>query len=417
MFGKVTMGSLALALLLGTESVEAVQLKYNNWNPDLTMTMVSAHKAEPKHNKKKHAKKHKKAAKWPNPEYDNDPQPQAHPNFPTGPYNHAHEDGVQPPSDAKKTTKKQKKTNKQAKAQMPKGSDPACTSIECKLDTADPFTKKTDPPFKTDYRVPDLGMDKDIKDTQKSIADAEAKGGKIKLPDQKNLVQSDPICGTGDCPEVHRSAADQKDKHPVDYPVPNFGEDPDIASTLAHEKEASQEHGHEWVIEKDKPVPTETVEFKLTAVKSEVNADSSSDPYFTSRDGYEVRHYKGEGAESLANAIEADMPIPDHHVPYDFNPKLDEDIIHTHAHMANAGKYISTAQVASEVDALEKEFNEIKKNVQEDHAAKVKEIAVAQMNPNTPSLAQTGTGVMTAEKSAAKFQEVRKMMMSNWGTK
>ena len=47
----------------------------------------------------------------------------------------------------------------------------------------------------------------------------------------------------------------------------------------------------------------------------------------------------------------------------------------------------------------------------------MKEIAVAQMNPNTPSLAQTGTGVMTAARSAAKFQEVRKMMMSNWGTK
>lgn len=185
--------------------------------------------------------------------------------------------------------------------------------------------------------------------------------------------------------------------------------------------------GHTWTIEEDKPVPTETAEFKLTALKSEMEADKMSDPAFNSADGYEVRHHKDEGPATLINAPD-DLPVPGNHATYDFDPKLDKDIIDTHQHAGIAEgqynhKYLTTAQVQSEVDALESEFNEIKKaaSVQGEHAAKVQKIAVAQMAPAVPSLAQTGsqsgTGVMTAAKSAAKFNQVRKMMMSNWGTK
>lgn len=155
MFGKVTMGSLALALLMGTESVEAVSLRFNNWNPDLSLSMIE----KPKHHKKKLAKKQKKLTKWANPEYDNDPQPQAHPNFPTGPYGHAHEDRVPV---AKKSIKKKAKKHAQVPkyeeipaessvAQVERMSDPACTSLGCKTDTVDPYTKKSDPGFPTGY--------------------------------------------------------------------------------------------------------------------------------------------------------------------------------------------------------------------------------------------------------------------------
>lgn len=334
---------------------------------------------------------------------------------------------------AKKSSKKAKKHAQVPKyeeipaessvAQVERTSDPACTSIGCKTDTVDPFTKKSDPGFPTGYKVPNLGMDKDIKDSQKNMDDAETKHGKWTLPKKDSFLQSDPICATADCPEVDRSAADGKIGHPVDYPVPSFGADPDIEGTLKHENEAAQAMGHTWTIEEDKPVPTEDAEFKLTAIKSEVNADKQSDPTFNSADGYEVRHHKGEGAENLSN-VPDDMPIPDNHVAYNFDPKLDSDIISTHSSAGIAEgqyqhKYLSTVQVQSEVDALEKEFNEIKHaaDVQENHSSKVQKIAVTQMTPKTPSLVQTGTGVMTAARSTARFMEVRKKMMSNWGTK
>ena len=51
-----------------------------------------------------------------------------------------------------------------------KSSNPACTSLGCKTDTADPYTKNT--PVKVPT-VPNFGVDNDIKATQQNIDNAE----------------------------------------------------------------------------------------------------------------------------------------------------------------------------------------------------------------------------------------------------
>ena len=76
---------------------------------------------------------------------------------------------------------------------------------------------------------------------------------------------SDPICNSYKCTQyLHPKVKG----HPVDYFVPNFGPDEDIASTQSHEAAASAALGHEWNPEIDPEtdkfiVPTEDAEFKL----------------------------------------------------------------------------------------------------------------------------------------------------------
>ena len=52
---------------------------------------------------------------------------------------------------------------------------------------------------------------------------------------------SDPICSSAGCPT-------KKDKsHPKDYPVPDFGVDPDIISTQKHIADQEKLKNHKWV--------------------------------------------------------------------------------------------------------------------------------------------------------------------------
>jgi len=55
--------------------------------------------------------------------------------------------------------------------------------------------------------------------------------------------------------------------HPVNYFVPQFGEDHDITSTKKHESQAAASLGHTWTPTKDEDgeweVPTTTAFFKL----------------------------------------------------------------------------------------------------------------------------------------------------------
>ena len=55
--------------------------------------------------------------------------------------------------------------------------------------------------------------------------------------------------------------------HPVDYFVPNFGKDHDIAASQSHEKAAERSVGHNWNPTKDEDdkwvLPSPTIEFKL----------------------------------------------------------------------------------------------------------------------------------------------------------
>lgn len=91
---------------------------------------------------------------------------------------------------------------------------------------------------------------------------------------------SDPICNSAGCTQYLHP--DKKPGHPVDYFVPNFGVDRDIADSQAHEAKASAALGHEWTPQKDKDdkwiLPEPSVEFKLAGMQQEMNIGSSSDP-------------------------------------------------------------------------------------------------------------------------------------------
>jgi hypothetical protein len=112
-----------------------------------------------------------KRSKWPDPA-DEDPEPQAHPDFPTGPYGHAYQNSVAQLNGPKPLQKK---------------SDPNCNSADgCLTDTVDPFTKKSDPGYPINYKVPDYGIDHDIKVSQENLKNTEETlGHKLQVPKEE----------------------------------------------------------------------------------------------------------------------------------------------------------------------------------------------------------------------------------------
>ena len=57
-------------------------------------------------------------------------------------------------------------------------------------------------------------------------------------------VQSDPICSSAGCDQYKHPAPAAEP--PRDYPVPDFGADPDIAGTIENERVSSKIVGHQW---------------------------------------------------------------------------------------------------------------------------------------------------------------------------
>jgi hypothetical protein len=77
-------------------------------------------------------------------------------------------------------------------------------------------------------------LEDDIKTTWKNVNDAEETLG-VTFEDA-NLVQSDPICNSAGCTQYgHPAPSPAQAQYPppaaIDYAVPNFGKDPDIATT------------------------------------------------------------------------------------------------------------------------------------------------------------------------------------------
>lgn len=110
-------------------------------------------------------------------------------------------------------------------------------------DTNDPFTKKRDPGYPINYKVPDYGMDHDVKTTQNNIKNAEETlGHELKMPEKKVpgeakvQLQSDPICigpEAENCEKPTMTAGyfSRDGNWKKNYPVANFGVDHDILST------------------------------------------------------------------------------------------------------------------------------------------------------------------------------------------
>lgn len=57
-------------------------------------------------------------------------------------------------------------------------------------------------------------------------------------------LESDPICASSGCNQYKH--AEPEKGHPIDYKVPDFGQDADIATSLANEALASKMINHKW---------------------------------------------------------------------------------------------------------------------------------------------------------------------------
>jgi hypothetical protein len=99
------------------------------------------------------------------------------------------------------------------------------------------------PKYPLDYKVPNFGLDKDIKNTVASLKSTEKKLGNwnptkdadgafvvptsMALQTQAELAMGDdPICSSAGCDKNPKI-----ETHPMDYFVPTFGADPDVETT------------------------------------------------------------------------------------------------------------------------------------------------------------------------------------------
>ena len=59
------------------------------------------------------------------------------------------------------------------------------------------------------------------------------------------MIGDDPVCGSGGCVSLHKVAPLG---YPIDYPVPNFGPDPDNAATMRSIEIGEQSHSHKLIM-------------------------------------------------------------------------------------------------------------------------------------------------------------------------
>ena len=75
-------------------------------------------------------------------------------------------------------------------------------------------------------------------------------------PLRRAFVMDDPTCttsqDTGHCLLTHYKD-EGKIGHPVDYVVPNFGQDEDVKTTLKFAQDAEADLDHKWVIPEGDP--------------------------------------------------------------------------------------------------------------------------------------------------------------------
>jgi hypothetical protein len=125
-------------------------------------------------------------------------------------------------------------TDSQSFAQVESERDPLLSNIKHYSDA---------PPYPINYPVPNFGVDPDIVSTQTHIKNTEKKmGRKIKPPPASGkgswnyeIEQYDNIRSY--VPNSMRAQLEPESLAQTEYPVPNFGVDPDIVATQAHIKQ------------------------------------------------------------------------------------------------------------------------------------------------------------------------------------
>ena len=127
-----------------------------------------------------------------------------------------------------------------------------------------------------DYPVPSFGVDADIKASLSNLNSAESKYGRWDLPKEDVQVEAD-IQTEADREPLLTWKPKEPKTHPMNYFVPNFGIDHDIAHSQAHEKAAETRLKHKWVPKKDKDdkwvLPSPEIEFKLIGLDTEAERE------------------------------------------------------------------------------------------------------------------------------------------------
>ena len=133
------------------------------------------------------------------------------------------------------------------------------------------------PDWKVDYFVPNFGVDKDVKSTQKHLAASEKKLNHTLFatfkktdphptdyfvpnfgPDENDVKLTASNLEEAETELGHHLYQDWKppgDPHPTDYFVPNFGVDQDIKDSQKDLKDAENKLGHKLYADWKKPGP------------------------------------------------------------------------------------------------------------------------------------------------------------------
>jgi hypothetical protein len=252
------------------------------------------------------------------------------------------------------------------------------------------FKKPAPPP--QDYFVPNFGEDSDVKSTKKNIADAESRLGHTMqasfaqpagpprdyfVPDfgadhdiketQKHALAAEKRLG-------HTWQGKKADDPPRDYFVPNFGEDSEIKSTQKNIADAETRLNHkmkanfaQW---NGPATDAFSSEHHRELLGTEIDMHLESDPICSSAGCTQYKHKKkprGYDIDYPVPDFGVDTDILDNHaslelaekmkghvlemgterskakwhnpakdVDYNFNPKLDADIVSTDQHLADA---------------------------------------------------------------------------------
>lgn len=192
-------------------------------------------------------------------------------------------------------------------------SDPICSSANWPCDQN---KKKSAHPV--DYKVPDFGVDADIIQTQKHIAEQEKKQNHKWVPkkdEEGNFIvpgawsghklaqiSSDPVCHSAGCPKSKWFGKDNKNGEDISYPdlVKKYGYDEDIIDSV----------GNTMWAEKAMNMP-----FRMPLY---TQLEEQSDP---------ICHSAGCTQYSWMDALRKKQSADP--VEYNTNPRLEEDVIGT----------------------------------------------------------------------------------------
>ena len=123
-----------------------------------------------------------------------------------------------------------------------KGTEKSIADAEAFLNHKLVIQTKPAPEPPRDYAVPNFGMDHDIKDSLHHLKSQESVHGPMSLPSFVQIEESaqrEPLLS-------NLNSQKWKGKYPINYFVPNFGEDYDVRDSKTHTVAAEERLSHKW---------------------------------------------------------------------------------------------------------------------------------------------------------------------------